>query len=65
MMLSPKIKLLLFVILVTVGLVVVFNFAGLSFPVGGYSLYIVVFVIAVLFYALLSKIADRVKNRRA
>jgi len=57
-------KLLPSLILIIVALVVVFNLAGLSFPVGGYSLYIVVFVIAVLFYALLSKIADRVKNRR-
>ena len=63
-MLSPKMKLLPSLILIIVALVVVFNLAGLSFPVGGYSLYIVVFVIAVLFYALLSKIADRVKNRR-
>lgn len=49
-MLSPKMKLLLSIILITVVLTLVFDLAGLLFPIGGYSLYIVVFVIAVLFY---------------
>jgi 4-hydroxybenzoate polyprenyltransferase len=63
-MLSPKTKLLLSVIFITVVLTLVFGLTGLPFPVGGYSLYIVVFVIAVLFYATLSKLADKLKKKR-
>jgi hypothetical protein len=63
-MFSPKMKLLLSIILIMVVLTLVFELAGLSFPVGGYSLYIVIFVIAVLFYALLSKLMDKLKKKR-
>jgi hypothetical protein len=63
-MLSPKMKLLLSIILIMVVLTLVFELADLSFPVGGYSLYIVIFVIAVLFYALLSKLMDKLKKKR-
>jgi hypothetical protein len=58
-----KIRLLLSIILITIVLTLAFNIIGLPFPVGGYSLYIVIFVIAVLLYALLEKIADRLKNK--
>jgi len=57
-------KLLLSIILIMVVLTLVFELAGLSFPVGGYSMYIVIFVIAVLFYALLSKLMDKLKKKR-
>lgn len=63
-MFSPKMKLLLSIILIMVVLTLVFELAGLSFPVGGYSMYIVIFVIAVLFYALLSKLMDKLKKKR-
>ncbi len=63
-MFSPKMKLLLSIIFIMVVVTLVFDLAGLSFPLGGYSLYIVVFVIAVLFYALLSKLMDKLKKNR-
>jgi hypothetical protein len=63
-MFSPKMRLLLSIILIVVVLTLVSELAGLSFPVGGHSLYIVIFVIAVLFYALLSKLMDKLKKKR-
>jgi hypothetical protein len=57
-------KLLLSIISIMVVLTLVFELADLSFPLGGYSLYIVVFVIAILFYALLSKLMDKLKKKR-
>lgn len=63
-MLSPKMKLLMSIIFITVVLTLALDFAGLSFPIGGYSFYIVVFVIAVLFYALLSKLVNKFKKKR-